>query len=363
MVARAWRAFRSLRMSESPSPARQVYLLTGGAGFIGSALALRIARTRPEVRLVVLDALTYAGHRENLEGLREGASFRFVEGDVCDRALLNSVFREERVTHVLHLAAESHVDRSILGAEAFVRTNVLGTQALLDAAREAGVQRFLHVSTDEVYGSLSRDEPPFTEESPLSPTSPYAASKASSDLLALAAHKTHGLEVVVTRCSNNYGPRQLPEKLIPLMTLHALEGKRLPVYGDGLQVRDWIHVDDHARGLLLALDRGLPGRVYNLGGECERPNLWIVEQLLRFTGASASLVEHVADRPAHDRRYAMSISRARAELGFAPEVPFERGLEETVAWYRDHRAWCDAVRSESYRSHHQRWYGRANSTS
>jgi dTDP-glucose 4,6-dehydratase len=339
--------------------AEHTYLLTGGAGFIGSALALRIARTRPGVRLVVLDALTYAGHRDNLAALPESATFRFVHGDICDRALLDTLFREEPVTHVLHLAAESHVDRSILGAEAFVRTNVLGTQALLDAARVAKVKRFLHVSTDEVYGALSPTAPAFTEQTPLDPTSPYSASKASSDLLALAAHKTHKLEVVVTRCSNNYGPRQLPEKLIPLMTLNALEGKKLPVYGDGQQVRDWIHVEDHAAGLLLALDRGAAGQVYNLGGECEKPNLWIVEQILAATGRTAELIEHVADRPAHDRRYAVGIERARRELGFEPEVPFERGLQETVEWYRANPKWCDTVRSDKYKAHHDQWYGKA----
>jgi dTDP-glucose 4,6-dehydratase len=335
------------------------YLLTGGAGFIGSALALRIVQARPEVRLVVLDALTYAGHRENLEGLTEGPTYRFVRGDICDAELLTRLFSEERITHVLHLAAESHVDRSIVGAAPFVRTNVLGTQALLDAARLAKVERFLHVSTDEVYGSLTPTAAPFTEETPLDPTSPYSASKAASDLLALAAAKTHGLPVVVTRCSNNYGPRQLPEKLIPLMTLNALEGKKLPVYGDGQQVRDWIHVDDHARGLLLALDKGQLGRVYNLGGECEKPNLWIVERVLEATNRGRELIEYVTDRPAHDRRYAMNIARARSELGFEPEVPFEQGLRETVEWYRMHRAWCDAVRGDSYQKHIESWYGRA----
>jgi len=336
---------------------KTTYLLTGGAGFIGSALALRVARTRPEVRLVVLDALTYAGHLENLAEMREGPSYRFVRGDICDREFIDALFKEEGITQVLHLAAESHVDRSILGAEAFVRTNVLGTQALLDASRAAQVQRFVHVSTDEVYGALTPTDPPFTEATPLDPTSPYAASKASSDLLALAAAKTHHLDVVVTRCSNNYGPRQLPEKLIPLMTLNALEGKKLPVYGDGQQVRDWIHVEDHARGILLALDRGQSGRVYNLGGECEKPNLWIVSQILAATGRGPDLIEHVKDRPAHDRRYAMGIERARSELGFSPEVPFEQGLRETVEWYRTHRDWCDAVRTENYKSHIDRWYG------
>jgi dTDP-glucose 4,6-dehydratase len=338
--------------------ATKTYLLTGGAGFIGSALALRIARTRPDVRVVVLDALTYAGHRDNLEGLVDGPTFRFVHGDITDAALVARLFGEEKPTHVLHLAAESHVDRSITSAQPFVTTNVLGTQVLLDAARAAGVEAFLHVSTDEVYGSLSPTDPPFTERTPLDPSSPYSASKAGSDLLALAAAKTHGLHVVVTRCSNNYGPRQLPEKLIPLMTLNALEDKALPVYGDGQQVRDWIHVDDHARGLLLAMDLGKRGEVYNLGGECEKPNLWIVQQILQATGKGSGLIRYVQDRPAHDRRYAMDIAKARADLGFVPEVPFARGLAETVAWYGAHRAWCEKVRGESYRKHQAEWYER-----
>lgn len=330
------------------------YLITGGAGFIGSALVHHVLEERPDVEIVTLDALTYAGHLENLDGVLSNPRHRFVEGDVCDGALVRTLLDDVDV--VIHLAAESHVDRSILSDQPFVRTNVVGTATLLAAAVDAGISRFLHVSTDEVYGSLPWVDPEnptdegqtairFSEATPLAPRSPYAASKAAGDHLALAYHVTHGLDVVVTRCSNNYGPRQFPEKLIPVIVRRALEGLPLPLYGDGLNVRDWIHVHDHCRGLLAALDSGDAGRVYNFGGDAERTNLSVVRTILSLLGKPRSLIQFVEDRPGHDRRYAVDHSRATEELGWSPRVSFEEGLEATVRWYRAHEAWAHAVTS------------------
>ncbi len=330
-------------------------LVTGAAGFIGSNLVRLLLAERPGDRVVALDKLTYAGNLENLGGL-EGPRFRFVRGDICDGKLLAELWRAEQIDAVLHLAAESHVDRSILAPAVFIDTNVRGTQVLLEAARELGCRRFVHVSTDEVYGSLGPTGL-FTEETPLAPSSPYSASKAGSDLLALAYARTYGLPVVVTRCSNNYGPYQFPEKLIPLMIANALRDQPLPVYGDGLNVRDWIHVDDHARGLLAALDRGAPGEVYNFGGASERQNLDIVKRVLAQLGKPESLIRFVKDRPGHDRRYAMDARKAKAKLGWAPRRTFEQGLEETVRWYVDHRGWWERILSGEYRAYYARQYG------
>lgn len=324
-------------------------LVTGGAGFIGSNFVRLLLEMRPDAEVVNLDALTYAGHRESLAEVEGDARYRFVHGDICDDALVRGEMRG--VDLVFHLAAESHVDRSIVHDAPFLRTNVLGTGVLLAAALEAGVKRFMQVSTDEVYGELPwrdpaderADAPRFREDSPIAPRSPYSASKAAGDHLAFAYYATHGLDVVITRCSNNYGPYQLPEKLIPLMITRALAGERLPVYGDGLYVRDWIHVHDHSRGLLAAAERGRPGRVYNLGADAERTNLSLVHEVLDLLGKPRSLVEHVRDRPGHDRRYAIDAARARAELGWAPEVSLAQGLRETVTWYLDHADWCNKV--------------------
>jgi dTDP-glucose 4,6-dehydratase len=317
-------------------------LVTGGCGFIGSTLVKHLRRERPGWRLVTLDRLTYAGAEENLEELAGDAGHVLVRGDVGDRALVERVLAEHRVEAVLHLAAESHVDRSIAGPGAFVRTNVLGTQVLLDACRAAGVGRFLLVSTDEVYGALG-PAGAFTEASPLRPSSPYSASKAGGDVLALAYHHTYGMDVVVVRPSNTYGPRQHPEKLIPRMTLQALRGEPLPVYGDGLQVREWLHVEDHCAALLLALERGGAGEVYNVGGGEERPNLEVVRAILALTGQPLSLVRHVEDRPGHDRRYALDARKAREALGWAPVRRFAEGLADTVRWYGAHRDWCERM--------------------
>jgi dTDP-glucose 4,6-dehydratase len=325
------------------------FLVTGGAGFIGSNFVRFLLTERPVSEVVNLDALTYAGHRESLADIETAARYRFEHGDICDSGVVRRVMRGVDV--VFHLAAESHVDRSIVEDAPFIRTNVLGTATLLSAALEAGVKRFVQVSTDEVYGELpwrdpakgEADAPRFTEETPLAPRSPYSASKAAGDHLAMAYHATHGLDVVVTRCSNNYGPYQYPEKLIPVMITKAIENRPLPVYGDGLYVRDWIHVKDHCRGLLAAAERGGSGRVYNFGGDSERTNLSLVHEVLDILGKPKSLVEHVKDRPGHDRRYAIDAGRAKAELGWRPSVGFHDGIRETVAWYQANTAWCSAV--------------------
>jgi dTDP-glucose 4,6-dehydratase len=308
-------------------------LVTGGAGFIGSALVRLLRAERPQWPLVTLDALTYAGSLENLEGLESDPGFTFVHGDIRDAAKVRELLRTHAIEAILHLAAESHVDRSIQGPGVFIDTNVGGTQVLLDAAREASVRRFVQVSTDEVYGSADHGER-FTEGSPLRPSSPYSASKAAGDLLALAYHRTFGLDVVVTRCSNNYGPRQFPEKLIPLAISRALADRPVPIYGDGQQVRDWLHVDDHCRGLFAALERGQPGGVYNFGANEEHTNLALMGELLARLDKPTSLLTFVADRPGHDRRYALDASLARQTLGWAPRVPLAEGLTRTVEWYR-----------------------------
>jgi dTDP-glucose 4,6-dehydratase len=327
-------------------------LITGGAGFIGSNLVRLALAERPGWRVVNLDKLTYAGNPENLAGVEAHPRYRFVRGDVAEGEAVAELLRGERIDAVVHLAAESHVDRSILAPAVFIETNVGGTQALLEAAAAAGVKRFLHVSTDEVYGSLG-PEGLFTEEAPLAPSSPYAASKAASDLLALAYARTYGLHVVVTRCSNNYGPYQFPEKLLPLAIANALEGAPVPVYGDGRNVRDWIHVEDHCRGLLAALEQGRAGQVYNLGASSERQNLDLLREVLRLLGKPESLLQHVQDRPGHDRRYAIDASRARRELGWAPRRAFDEGLAATVAWYQEHRAWWERVRNGEYRRYEE----------
>ena len=346
----------------------QKVLVTGGAGFIGSNL-VRLLLRETAYEVVNLDALTYAGNLDNLSGIEaeHGGRYHFVRGDICDAETVTHTMNG--VDAVLHLAAESHVDRSILSDAPFVRTNVMGTQNLLAAARAAGVQRFVHVSTDEVYGELPwvdptlegtaefEQAPRFTEDTPLSPRSPYSASKAGSDLLARAYYATHGMDVVVTRCSNNYGAYQFPEKLIPLMVLNALAGKPLPVYGDGQNVRDWIHVDDHCRGIVAALERGRAGHVYNFGGAAERTNLQVVHTLLDRVGRSHDLIRFVTDRPGHDRRYAIDFSKARTELVWQPDMTFEAGLDSTVSWYEGNEPWWRRVQSGDYRDYLEAQYG------
>lgn len=322
-------------------------LVTGGAGFIGSHY-VRTALTSgfqglDDVEVVVLDSLTYAGNRANLDPVEEHQGFRFVRGDICDVTLVNTLMSE--TDQVVHFAAESHVDRSIRGAAEFVRTNVLGTQTLLDAALRHSVERFVHVSTDEVYGSI--DVGSWDEESIVSPNSPYSASKAASDLMALAYFRTHGLPVVVTRCCNNYGPYQFPEKVIPLFVTNLLEGAQVPLYGDGGNVRDWLHVDDHCQAVDLVRAGGTPGEVYNIGGGTEVTNVELTRRLLDLLGADWSSVRQVPDRLGHDRRYSIDDTKIRRTLGYRPRVTFEQGLDETVAWYRDNTLWWGLLKERA----------------
>ncbi len=330
-------------------------LVTGGAGFIGSSYVRLVRRSRPADLLVNVDALTYAGNLENLRDLEGDGGHVFARADIRDGEAMRELMRRHAIDAVVNFAAESHVDRSIMSARPFLDTNVGGTLALLEAAREAGVRRFLQVSTDEVYGSLGPTGA-FEETTPISPRSPYSASKAAADHFVMAFHHTHGMDTVITRCSNNYGPYQFPEKLIPLMILNAFEGKPLPVYGDGLYVRDWIHVEDHCEAVDLVLLRGAAGEVYNIGAENERPNLDVVRDILRLTGRDESLVRYVPDRPGHDRRYAMNARKIRDQLGWRPRHDFTGGLAETVAWYRNNDAWSARVRSGAYRDYYESQY-------
>jgi dTDP-glucose 4,6-dehydratase len=322
-------------------------LVTGGAGFIGSHYVRTLLTggypAYAGASVTVLDKLTYSGNRHNLDPVKDDPGLAFVEGDICDTALVADLMPGHDA--VVHFAAESHVDRSILGAAPFVTTNVLGTQTLLDAARAAGVGRFLHVSTDEVYGSI--EEGSWTEDWPLAPRSPYSASKAGSDLLALAYYRTHGMDVVVTRCSNNYGPYQFPEKVIPLFVTNLLDGKKVPLYGDGGNIRDWLHVHDHCAGIQLALEKGRSGEVYHIGGGTELNNRELTERLLEACGRDWDSVEYVTDRLGHDRRYSLSIEKIQNELGYQPGVTLADGLAQTVAWYRDNRAWWEPLKTRA----------------
>ena len=322
-------------------------LVTGGAGFIGShyvrqALA-GACPTLSDAEVLVLDKLTYAGSEENLESVADDPRLRFVRGDICDAELVNELMNG--IDLVVHFAAESHVDRSILGSADFVLTNVLGTQTLLQAALSARVGKFVHVSTDEVYGSIQ--EGSWSEDHILEPNSPYSASKASSDLIARSFYRTHGLPVCVTRCSNNYGPHQFPEKVMPRFVTNLLDGAKVPLYGDGLNVRDWLHVDDHCRGIQLVADAGRPGEIYNIGGGTELSNRELTERLLAAVGAGWDMVEPVDDRKGHDRRYSVDISKINTELGYAPKVSFEDGLADTVAWYKENRTWWEKLKGRA----------------
>lgn len=347
-------------------------LVTGGAGFIGSNF-VHYVLDNTAYRVVNLDVLTYAGNMANLSDIETNDRYTFVRGDICDRPLLADLMERYGIDAVVNFAAESHVDRSIETPDVFLQTNVAGTQALLDAALHAwrvdpddkycreyreGV-RFLQVSTDEVYGTLSPSDPCFTETNPLVPNSPYSASKASADMFVRAYHETFGLPVGITRCSNNYGPYQFPEKLIPLMIHNALGDKGLPVYGDGLQIRDWLYVEDHCSGILAVLERGSIGEVYNIGGNNEKANIEIVQRILKTVGKPESLIEHVQDRPGHDRRYAIDNSKIAADLGWAPAYQFEQGIEKTIAWYLEHQDWVEDVTSGAYRDYYDRMYAHA----
>lgn len=320
-------------------------LVTGGAGFIGSNFIHYMMEKHPDYRIICLDKLTYAGNLRNLESALNRENFRFIKGDICDRELVYKVFEEERPDIVVNFAAESHVDRSIEDPEIFLKTNIIGTQVLMDACRKYGIKRFHQVSTDEVYGDLPLDRPDlkFTEKSPLKPSSPYSASKASADLLVMAYHRTYELPVTISRCSNNYGPYQFPEKLIPLMIINAIHDRPLPVYGDGRNVRDWIHVKDHCEAIDLIIHEGKEGEIYNIGGENERSNIEVVKMILKELGKPESLIKFVKDRPGHDRRYALDITKMKEEFGWSPKISFEEGLRSTIKWYLENRNWWEEI--------------------
>lgn len=332
------------------------YFITGGAGFIGSALVRVLLDQQPEAEIINFDALTYAGNLDNLEEI-QSSRHRFVRGDIASReAVLDAL--DDDTDAIINLAAESHVDRSITSADAFICTNVLGTQVLLDAARSKNVKRFLHVSTDEVMGSLPEDDSLFfTEQSPFAPNSPYAASKAAAEHLVRAAHHTFGLDTVITRCGNNYGPRQFPEKFLPLALANAFQDRSIPVYGDGRNVRDWIYVEDHCRGILAALNQGRPGATYNFGARNERRNIDVIESLLDKLGKPRSLVQFVKDRPGHDRRYAIDPLLAETELSWRPLETWESGLDKTITWYQQNSRWLERARSGEYQKYYAEQYG------
>ena len=330
-------------------------LVTGGAGFIGSNFILYLLEKDESIEIVNLDALTYAGNLANLKAVEDNPRYRFVRGDIVDAGLVEKIMADG-IGAVINFAAESHVDRSIIDPDAFINTNILGTHVLLDAARKHEVSRFIQISTDEVYGSLG-PKGYFTEETSLDPTSPYSASKTSADLLALACFKTFDLPVMVTRCSNNYGPYQFPEKLIPLFITNALEDKPLPIYGDGKNIRDWLHARDHAAAIETVLKKGAPGEVYNIGGNNERTNLEITEAILTALAKPRDLIRFVADRPGHDRRYAIDSSKIKRELGWEPSYTFDRAMEETVSWYIQNRWWWEEIKSGQYQEYYKNLYG------
>ena len=335
-------------------------LITGGCGFIGSHFIKLILRDRPQFRVVNFDLLTYAGNPENLsteKRARDSSVYRFIRGDIADTSLVNQSIQEENVDAVVNLAAETHVDRSLVDSAPFLRANVEGTRVLLDAACARGVEKFLQVSTDEVYGSLMPADRSFTEESPLKPNSPYAASKAAADLLVRAYHHSYGVPTLITRCGNNYGPYQFPEKFLPLCITNALEDQPLPLYGDGQQIRDWIHAEDHSRALLQVLEHGKPGEVYNVSADGEHTNQHMAEWVLRVLGKPQNLIRYVKDRPGHDRRYAVNASKLRRELGWQPIIDLETGLGATIDWYFRERNWWERIKSGEYRKYYTALYG------
>lgn len=330
-------------------------LVTGGAGFIGSNFVLYMLREHPEYQIINVDALTYAGNLENLKSIENNPNHTFVKADICDAAKMDELV-SQGVDVVVNFAAESHVDRSILEPDVFVKTNVLGTQVLLDAAKKHNITKFVQVSTDEVYGTLG-ETGLFTEETPLTPNSPYSASKAGGDLIVRAYHETFGLPVNITRCSNNYGPFQFPEKLIPLIISRALADEALPVYGDGLNIRDWLYVEDHCSAIDLVIHEGKNGEVYNIGGNNERTNIHIVKTILEQLGKPESLIKYVEDRPGHDRRYGIDPTKTMTELGWKPKHNFETGIKETIQWYLDNKEWWTRIASGEYQAYYQKQYG------
>jgi len=330
-------------------------LITGGAGFIGSNFVNYMVKKYPNYQVINLDALTYAGNLENVKEVENEPNYQFVKGDITNRELVESLFAEG-VDAVVNFAAESHVDRSITDPGVFVRTNIQGTQVLLDAAKKYGVKKYIQISTDEVYGTLG-ETGYFTETTPLAPNSPYSASKAGADLLVRAYYETYGLPVNITRCSNNYGPYHFPEKLIPLMIINALNDRPLPVYGDGLNIRDWLHVEDHCVAIDLVLHHGKNGEVYNIGGNNERTNIEVVKAILRYLNKPESLITFVEDRLGHDRRYAIDATKIREELGWRPKYTFEEGLKKTIDWYLENRSWWENILSGEYKEYYERQYG------
>jgi dTDP-glucose 4,6-dehydratase len=329
-------------------------LVTGGAGFIGSNFVHHILNKYQDYEIINLDALTYAGNLENLKELEGNTRHRFVKGDICDAELMEKLAKEVDV--IVHFAAESHVDRSILDSAAFVRTNVIGTHTLLEAAKKAGNLRFHHVSTDEVFGSLGPNDAPFCETTQYDPRSPYSASKAGSDHLVRAYFHTHGLPITISNCSNNYGPYHFPEKLIPLVITNLMEGKKIPVYGDGMQVRDWLHVSDHCRAIDLIIHDGKIGETYCVGGNGEKANIEIVKAILKILCRDESWIEYVEDRKGHDKRYAINFSKIKNELGYEPQVTFEKGMAETVAWFVENEAWWKSIKSGEYENYYNKQY-------
>ncbi len=331
-------------------------LVTGGAGFIGSNFVNYILAKRDDYNIIILDKLTYAGNLENLIASESKKNYHFIKGDISNKELVNYLFTKFDIKYVINFAAESHVDRSILGSEVFFRSNVLGTNILLETARKFSVKKFLQVSTDEVYGSLDSDGI-FTEDTPLHPNSPYAASKASADMMALAFHHTYGVPVVITRCSNNYGPYQFPEKLIPLMIINSLKGKKLPVYGDGMNVRDWVYVIDHNAAVETVFENGKSGEVYNVGASNEMPNIKIVKLILSELGKSEDMIEFVKDRLGHDRRYAIDSTKIENELGWSPKFNFEEAMSQTIKWFLTNKAWWERIITGEYQNYYETQYG------
>jgi dTDP-glucose 4,6-dehydratase len=330
-------------------------LITGGAGFIGSNFINHVLNERDDYNVVNLDKLTYAGNLENLKNTETKKNYHFIKGDIANSDLVNCIFEKHQIKFVINFAAESHVDRSILGSEIFYRTNVIGTNVLLETARRYEVEKFIQISTDEVYGSLGL-EGLFTEKTPLSPNSPYSSSKAAADMMALSFHHTYGMPVVITRCSNNYGQYQFPEKLIPLMIINALNNQKLPVYGDGLNVRDWIYVIDHNKAIDIVFEKGKAGEVYNIGASNEMPNIEIVKLILQHLKKSEDLIEFVKDRPGHDRRYAIDSTKIKMELEWKPEFTFESAIQDTIDWYIKNKNWWERIISGEYQNYYNLQY-------
>lgn len=338
---------------------KKTIIVTGGAGFIGSNFIFHMLSTYSEYRIICLDKLTYAGNLSTLQSVMDDTRFRFVKADICDRAAVYKLFEEESPDMIVNFAAESHVDRSIEAPDVFLQTNIMGTATLMDACRKYGIERYHQVSTDEVYGDLPLDRPDilFTEDTPIHTSSPYSSSKAAADLLVFAYHRTYGIPVTVSRCSNNYGPYHFPEKLIPLTIANALTDKELPVYGDGLNIRDWLYVEDHCKAIDMIIHNGRVGEVYNIGGHNEKTNIYIVKKILDIIGKPESLIKYVTDRKGHDLRYAIDPTKIHNELGWLPETMFDDGIEKTVQWYLDNKEWWENIINGEYRDYYKKMYG------